>query len=734
MKKHLSHLLCLMLALAVLASTAGAAEVRYQTCEFGYNGNSGSLIRMILSSGRPRTDLSVISDYDANGTEHTDIKRTTVYTPAAGAVMQEILINDDGTSAGSAAFISCNAELVNGYGLKIQESGQTATLHSGDTLDSALAEGCNLLLYRRQVASNYEYNIVLYFDSDSTSVTPGSSGTAPGSSTTVPGSTTTTPVPSVSVPTEPDKSETPAVSQKGSLVTGSADMPQLSKQEIIDLLEENSLTLPGQVFDSQPSCSAPYQQGKLSDAALQAALNRLNALRRIAGMPATSLDRSWCESAQYGATILGKLGTLNHTPAQPADMDKSFYDKAYSATHSSNLSAGRPLLSAVDGLMSDDSASNIASTGHRRWQLSPALQKVGFGYVNNGNGYKHFTDVKVFDRGAGVSGAHSVSYDSFGWPSAGNFPNDLAAFTNKSPWTVSLNPAVYAVPSGITVNISGGGRSWTLSGSYQPSDTGAYLGVTPADNWNYGNNHCITFRPEGVTKYEGVYTVEIQGLKYKNNSPAPFTYTVDFFSTQQSAASAAPGTPSVPAAPDTPDTSSAKNPFTDVPAGAYYTDAVLWAYSHDPQIASGTTATTFSPYATCTRGQVVTFLWRAMGEPEPQTRTNPFQDVKTSDYYYKPVLWAYENNITTGTAPAAFSPRDTCTNGQVVTFLWRANGKPAASGSSSLAQSLPNSYYTDAVAWADSNGLLENMGSAFNPGSQSPRANIVTYLYRNLAE
>ena len=95
------------------------------------------------------------------------------------------------------------------------------------------------------------------------------------------------------------------------------------------------------------------------------------------------------------------------------------------------------------------------------------------------------------------------------------------------------------------------------------------------------------------------------------------------------------------------------------------------------------------------------------------------------------MLWAYENGITAGTSANTFSPNDTCTNGHVVTFLWRTNGQPAANGTSALANSFPRDYYTNAVAWADCNGLLADTGAAFSPTAQSPRANIVTYLYRN---
>lgn len=165
----------------------------------------------------------------------------------------------------------------------------------------------------------------------------------------------------------------------------------------------------------------------------------------------------------------------------------------------------------------------------------------------------------------------------------------------------------------------------------------------------------------------------------------------------------------------------AKHPFTDVKAGSYYEDAVIWAKENG--VTGGTTATTFSPNATCTRGQVVTFLWRAKGSPEPKSADNPFTDVKSTDYFYKAVLWAVEQGITGGTTATTFSPGNTCTTGQVLTFLWRSNGSPASTGADSP-------YYAKAVSWAAEKGLLDNMGT-FSATKQSPRADIVTYLYRN---
>ncbi len=115
------------------------------------------------------------------------------------------------------------------------------------------------------------------------------------------------------------------------------------------------------------------------------------------------------------------------------------------------------------------------------------------------------------------------------------------------------------------------------------------------------------------------------------------------------------------------------NPFKDVKPGKWYTNPVLWAYYHSPQITGGKSATTFGTNEPCTRAQVVTFLWKLAGEPEPNSASNPFKDVKSDKYYYKAVLWAVENGVTSGISPNSFGPNNTCTRAQVVTFLCKAD-------------------------------------------------------------
>ena len=177
------------------------------------------------------------------------------------------------------------------------------------------------------------------------------------------------------------------------------------------------------------------------------------------------------------------------------------------------------------------------------------------------------------------------------------------------------------------------------------------------------------------------------------------------------------------------------NPFADVAASAYYYEPVLWAVAHEPQITNGTSATTFSPESVCTRGQIVTFLWRAKGCPEPESAENPFTDVTEGDYFYKAVLWAKENDVTTGTSETTFSPGKPCTRAQVVTFLWRAEGKPAPASSDNPFADVADGYYYEAVLWAVERGITNGTSAdRFSPDSSCTRGQIVTFLYRDLQQ
>ena len=168
--------------------------------------------------------------------------------------------------------------------------------------------------------------------------------------------------------------------------------------------------------------------------------------------------------------------------------------------------------------------------------------------------------------------------------------------------------------------------------------------------------------------------------------------------------------------------------FSDVKASDYFHDPVQWAVKNG--ITSGTSANTFSPNATCTRGQVATFLYAA-AKGSPTHATNRFSDIRPADYYYKPVLWAVENGITSGTSASTFSPNDGCTRGQVVTFLWRAAGSPQPNSTYNKFKDVTSSdYYFKAVLWAAEQGITGGTSqTTFSPNQQCTRGQIVTFLH-----
>ena len=166
-------------------------------------------------------------------------------------------------------------------------------------------------------------------------------------------------------------------------------------------------------------------------------------------------------------------------------------------------------------------------------------------------------------------------------------------------------------------------------------------------------------------------------------------------------------------------------PFDDVSENAYYAQAVRWALAEG--VTTGTTATTFSPDSTVTRAQAMTFLWRALGRPEPTSQTNPFTDIKPDDYFYKAVLWAVENGVTNGTSDTTFSPAQTCSQGHILTFLYRLNYEPDKTGR--------GQWYDDALRWAEREDLLISApGAKSAPNEGCPRADVVNYLYLNLGD
>ena len=171
------------------------------------------------------------------------------------------------------------------------------------------------------------------------------------------------------------------------------------------------------------------------------------------------------------------------------------------------------------------------------------------------------------------------------------------------------------------------------------------------------------------------------------------------------------------------------NPFTDVSEDDWYFNSVMWAKNSN--VTGGTSANTFGPNDSCTRAQVVTFLWAANGKPEPASMENPFSDVPNDAWYLKPVLWAVENGITGGVSEGMFGPEQTCTRAQIVTFLYAAIGKPSVEGKSTFSDVTDTDWFVKPVLWAAQNDVTGGIGNGkFGPNNTCTRGQVVTFLYK----
>ena len=288
-------------------------------------------------------------------------------------------------------------------------------------------------------------------------------------------------------------------------------------------------------------------------------------------------------------------------------------------------------------------------------------------------------------------------------PSGALASNYYVSSTANGVWTVS-----YSAPS------SGGGSS-SSSRRYDvsaPSVKHGDVTVSPKSA-SKGDTVTITVKPDSGYELDTLTVKDASGskIKVKDKGDGKFTFTMPASKVTVSAEFAEIETLD----------------FADVPTDAYYYEAVKWAAKKG--ITGGIGNGLFGPNQPCTRAQIVTFLWRAAGSPEPKAMSS-FADVSTDAYYAKAVAWAVENGITTGTGDGKFSPDATCTRAQSVTFLFRAIGKLVDS-KAEFSDVLTDSYYANAVAWAVENGVTNGIGNGlFGPDNSCTRAQIVTFLFR----
>ena len=288
-------------------------------------------------------------------------------------------------------------------------------------------------------------------------------------------------------------------------------------------------------------------------------------------------------------------------------------------------------------------------------------------------------------------------------PSGALASNYYVSSTANGVWTVS-----YSAPS------SGGGSS-SSSRRYDvsaPSVKHGDVTVSPKSA-SKGDTVTITVKPDSGYELDTLTVKDASGskIKVKDKGDGKFTFTMPASKVTVSAEFAEIETLD----------------FADVPTDAYYYEAVKWAAKKG--ITGGIGNGLFGPNQPCTRAQIVTFLWRAAGSPEPKTMSS-FADVSMDAYYAKAVAWAVENGITTGTGDGKFSPDATCTRAQSVTFLFRAIGKLVDS-KAEFSDVLADSYYANAVDWAVENGVTNGIGDGlFGPDNSCTRAQIVTFLFR----
>ena len=301
-------------------------------------------------------------------------------------------------------------------------------------------------------------------------------------------------------------------------------------------------------------------------------------------------------------------------------------------------------------------------------------------------------------------------------------PDDTRVEANKTyKWRFTPTDTNYTTMTGeieLYHKSSSGGGSGSNSGSYTITVKDAQNGDVTTDrkSASAGTTVTITVKPDSGYVLDDLTVTDSKGndIKLTGKGGGKYTFTM-------------PSGKATVEASFTP--AKSENPFTDVPSGAYYEDAVAWAVNNG--ITGGTSATTFAPDGFCTRAQAVTFLWRAAGSPAPKSTAMPFTDVPAGSYYYDAVLWAIENGVTKGTSDTTFSPNANCSRGQIVTFLWRSQKSPDAAAANPFTDVAANAYYTSAVLWAVEKSITGGTSATtFSPSANCTRAQIVTFIYR----
>ena len=337
--------------------------------------------------------------------------------------------------------------------------------------------------------------------------------------------------------------------------------------------------------------------------------------------------------------------------------------------------------------LSKDSYTVSGLVGEEKLTTQPTVKYVGADGSEITPDMTKTGEVKILAGGAAASDNYTIRYED----------GKLTVSTRPSGGGGSSRPSTHPVQAEVSKDPDG---SVSLSKA----------------NAAKGDKVTITVKPERHYEVDEVIVRDSKGkqLAVKDNGDGTFTFEMP--------------ADKVTVEP----TFSWVNPFADVANSAYYVDAVEWMLKRE--VTQGTTETTFSPNLNCTRAQIVTFLWRAAGSPEPKG-TVSFADVSAGSYYAKAVAWAIENGITGGTGDGLFSPDAACTRAQSAAFLYRAAGSPAVGGSAGFSDVAADAYYAQAVAWAKEHGITDGIGGGlFGSANDCTRAQIAAFLWRLYAE
>ena len=337
--------------------------------------------------------------------------------------------------------------------------------------------------------------------------------------------------------------------------------------------------------------------------------------------------------------------------------------------------------------LSKDSYTVSGLVGEEKLTTQPTVKYVGADGSEITPDMTKTGEVKIFAGGAAASDNYTIRYED----------GKLTVSTRPSGGGGGSRPSTHPVQAEVSKD---------PDGSVSLSKTSAAK----------GDKVTITVKPDRHYEVDEVIVRDSKGkqLAVKDNGDGTFTFEMP--------------ADKVTVEP----TFTWVNPFADVTNSAYYVDAVEWMLKRE--VTQGTTDTTFSPNLNCTRAQIVTFLWRAAGSPEPKG-TVSFADVSAGSYYAKAVAWAIENGITGGTGNGLFSPDATCTRAQSAAFLYRAAGSPAVSGSAGFSDVAADAYYAQAVAWAKEHGITDGIGGGlFGSANDCTRAQIAAFLWRLYAE